>query len=207
MVGAEDSPAHQYSTLPFASAFGDVPYQVSLLQSIPFWQIFLAFFGQMCPFAMFWTESHVAVSVAGCSGEVVVNNHVERVRSRAVITSYADLVQGSHVQLAKTLGRKKCVHLPAEYPLNGLRWSPEAVTAVFWRVHKWVDWEELVQQSKKSCLQAVVGTPCTFSFKKTFKKLWVSRKAERTQICWMSRLESKGLEKKSTIWPFVAVQV
>lgn len=50
MFGAEDSPAHQY---PFASAFGDVLYQVSLLQNILFWEIFVAFFGQMCPFAMF----------------------------------------------------------------------------------------------------------------------------------------------------------
>lgn len=36
MVGAEDSPGRQYPTLPFASAFGDVLYQVSLLQSILF---------------------------------------------------------------------------------------------------------------------------------------------------------------------------
>jgi len=64
-----------------------------------------------------------------------------------------------------------------------------------------VDWEELVQQAKKSCMQAVMGTPCTFSF----KKLWVAREAEKTAIYWMSRLESESLEKKSTIWLFVVV--
>lgn len=36
MVGARDNPGHQYLTLPFASAFGDVLYQVSLLQSVLF---------------------------------------------------------------------------------------------------------------------------------------------------------------------------
>lgn len=131
MVRAEDSPGHQYPTLPFASAFGDVFYQLSLLQSVLFGEIFVAFFGQMCPLAMFQTKSHVAVSTAECSGEVVMNNHVERVRSRAVITSYPNLVQGNHIQIAKTLGRDKCVHLPTEYPLDGFKWSPEAVTAIF----------------------------------------------------------------------------
>lgn len=67
---------------------------------------------------MFQTKSHIAVSIAGCSSEVVVNNHVERVRSCAVITGYPDLVQGNCIQIAETLGREKCTHLPTEYPLN-----------------------------------------------------------------------------------------
>ncbi|KAK2520579.1 Ndrg3 [Columba guinea] len=48
----------------------------------------------MCPFAMFQTKNHVAVSM-GCSGKAVVNNYV----SRAVVTIYPELVQGNHIQL------------------------------------------------------------------------------------------------------------
>lgn len=126
----------------------------------------------------------------------MVNNHVERVRSQAVITSYPDLVQGKPIQIAETLGREKCVHLPTEHPLNGFKWSPEAVTAIFRRAHKWVDGEKLVQQSKKSCLQAVMGTPCTFSFKKPSKKLWVSRKAERNSELLDEKIRIKRFRKE-----------
>lgn len=70
----------------------------------------------MCPFAMFQTKNPVAVSM-GCSGKAVVNNYV----SRAVVTIYSELVQGNHIQLGKTLGREKRVHLPAEHHLNRLK--------------------------------------------------------------------------------------
>lgn len=33
----------------------------------------------MCPFAMFQTKTHVDVGIAGCSGEVVANSHIELV--------------------------------------------------------------------------------------------------------------------------------
>lgn len=39
----------------------------------------MAFSAQMCLFAMFQTKTHVAVSIAGCSGEAVANSHVELV--------------------------------------------------------------------------------------------------------------------------------
>lgn len=169
-------------------------------KAFSFEQFLGPFFGQMCPFATFQTKNHVAVSI-GCSGKGVVNNYVEWVRSCAVITIYPELVQSSHVQLAKTLGREVCP--------SACRISSERIEVKCWGCDsrflensQWMGWEELIQQSKKKHLQVVMGTPCTFSF----KKLWVSRRAEKTQIAWMSRWESKGLWKKSTIWPFVAMQ-
>lgn len=65
MVGAEDSPAHQHPTLSFASALGDVLYKGLSTTKHPLLRIFVAFFAQMCPFAVFQTKMHVAVSIAG----------------------------------------------------------------------------------------------------------------------------------------------
>lgn len=97
------------------------------------------------------------------------------------------------------------MHLPAEYPLNGLKWNPESVTVIFWRVHKWIG-KSWFSNLKKAACEHWWGPPVP-SPSKTFKRLWDSRKAEKRQICWMSRLESIRLEKQFTIWPFVAVQV
>lgn len=77
-----------------------------------------------------------------------------------------------------------------EYPLTRLKWSPEAVSAIFWRAHQWVDWEELVQQAKKTACKEWWRHPMPFpskSLEKTLQARWID-------------IDSKFLGKKSTIW-------
>lgn len=78
MIGTEDGPAHQHPTLSFASTLGDVLYKGLYYKASSF-ENFCGLFCSNVPVSMFQTKTHIAVSIAGCSGEVVVDSHVELV--------------------------------------------------------------------------------------------------------------------------------
>lgn len=134
----------------------------------------------MCHFAVFPTRSWVAVSVAQCSGVVVVGNDVEPLSSRAGV-QLPGWVEVNHSQFAKTSGRERvCICLQNKQvqmkPRGCHRPLPESSVTI------------IKKKSYQPAGKQRLG-PCTFSFKKPLKSLVLLQKQEKNQIFWMNRLE------------------